>query len=467
MRWLLSSSLRRASPLPSSPGFLRMLCDDPTTTPSFDDGRAFRLKRTSEIVRALTVFRLCSVPVLVTHCDKLLSFSRSLLGPRLFSLLMRATAYGQFVAGETVLEIRVAMDKLSMMGMRPMLAVPIEEDLGENREGEQQYDENLATMLDCVRISKSGTKTTSPMMQLKVTALLSAELCKRITVLLSHPGLSEQFSLTRLLHAMEGQEVRFSGLSDSEAGHFLCGLRRLHRVGEYAKGQEVRVLVDAEYTYINPALTLVTMAMMKKFNQSEPWIWNTYQCYLKDSFSLLSADLSVAVRERFCFGVKLVRGAYMDKERKLANEQSYPDPIHQSWESTNHSYHQSLDMMLDLIAKDSKRYSIIIASHNEDSVKHAMKRMQELGIPKDSACVCFGQLLGMCDHVSLTLGQEGYAIYKSIPYGSIDSVLPYLVRRAQENRTVLLGIRKERELLRRELWRRVLRRSSGPAGGTL
>ncbi|RXM93912.1 putative proline dehydrogenase 2 [Acipenser ruthenus] len=319
-----------------------MLCADPASTLSFDDGRAFRLKRTSEIVRALTVFRLCSVPVLVTHCDKLLSFSRSLLGPRLFSLLMRATAYGQ----------------------------------------EQQYDENLAAMLDCVRISKSGAKTTSPMMQLKVTALLSAELCKRIAVLLSHPGLSEQFSLTRLLHAMEGQE--------------------------YAKCQEVRVLVDAEYTYINPALTLVTMAMMKKFNQSEPWIWNTYQCYLK-----------------------------------------------------------SLDMMLDLIAKDSKQYSIIIASHNEDSVKHAMKRMQELGIPKDGACVCFGQLLGMCDHVSLTLGQEGYAIYKSIPYGSIDSVLPYLVRRAQENRTVLLGIRKERELLRRELWRRVLRRSSGPAGGTL
>ncbi|MGH0183066.1 UNVERIFIED_CONTAM: hypothetical protein FKN15_011069 [Acipenser sinensis] len=361
-----------------------MLCADPATTPSFDDGRAFRLKRTSEIVRALTVFRLCSVPVLVTHCDKLLSFSRSLLGPRLFSLLMRATAYGQFVAGETVLEIRVAMDKLSMMGMRPMLAVPIEEDLGENREG--------------VCIS--------------VYLCLSVCVLKRIAVLLSHPGLSEQFSLTRLLHAMEGQEVRFSGLSDSEASHFLCGLRRLHRVGEYAKGQEVRVLVDAEYTYINPALTLVTMAMMKKFNQSEPWIWNTYQCYLK----------------RFCFGVKLVRGAYMDKERKLANEQSYPDPIHQSWESTNHSYHQSLDMMLDLIAKDSKRYSIIIASHNEDSVKHAMKRsglcylqVHPVRLYRLRAVTPLLSLLP--SPLSLSLSGQGYAIYKSIPYGSIDSVL--------------------------------------------
>ncbi|KAF3853547.1 hypothetical protein F7725_014235 [Dissostichus mawsoni] len=123
----------------------------------------------------------------------------------------------------------------------------------------------------------------------------------------------------------------------------------------------------------------------------------------------------------FCLGVKLVRGAYMDKERKLAEKQGRPTP-----------YNGSLDVMLEDISKKPESYRIIVATHNEES------------------------LLGMCDHVSLTLAKEGYAVYKSVPYGSVDDTLPYLVRRAQENQT---GIRKERDLLRKELFRRLTLRA--------
>ncbi|MEE6525779.1 hypothetical protein FKM82_026019 [Ascaphus truei] len=123
-----------------------------------------------------------------------------------------------------------------------------------------------------------------------------------------------------------------------------------------------------------------------------------------------------------------------------------------------YSYQRATDKMLDLIGRDGQQYNLILASHNEESVLHAMRRMAELGIEKSSGAVSFGQLLGMCDHVSLTLGQAGYMVYKSVPYGSVDSVLPYLIRRAQENQSVLQGIRKERDLLRRELWRRLLSR---------
>lgn len=387
---------------------------------------------------------------------------QKILGQKLFSMLMKASAYGQFVAGETLPEIQQSMEKLKRMGIRPMLAVPIEEDIGEDKAGEKWYDRNLDTMIRCVDISTTGG--TRSMMQLKVTAVMSAELCKTITQHLKDQSTRKSFSLESLIQAMDGQMLHVSCLTEDENHHFLASLQRLNRIGQYAKDNKVRVLVDAEYTYINPALTLVTMAMMMKFNQSEPWIWNTYQCYLKEAYNLINKDIELSNRLGFCFGAKLVRGAYMDKERKLAKEKGYLDPINENWEATNKSYQRVLDRMLDLVGENSERYNIIVASHNEASVKQAIGRIEIMKISKEGGAVCFGQLLGMCDHVSLTLGQKGYAIYKSIPYGPIEDVMPYLVRRAQENQSVLQGIRKERDLLRKELKQRIFYRGRQNAG---
>lgn len=423
-----------------------------SATLAFEDPRAFKVKSWGELLRALGIFRLCSFPVLVNNCGKLMSIARTLLGRRGFSLLLRPTVYAQFVAGENESEISESMEKMSLLGLRPMLAVPIEEDLGEST-GEKRYDDNMDAMLECVRMSHSNAWSKDPMMQLKITALLSPELCVKLTTLIAQ----KPYDLNLLVRAMNGETISFPGLDEREVAHFLCSLQRLNKIAE-ASVNKVRVLVDAEYTYMNPALSLVTMAMMKKFNKDGVWIWNTYQCYLKESRSLLLEALRQAKSEGFCLGVKLVRGAYMDKERKLAEKEGRQDPIHKSWQDTNDSYNGSLDLMLDMISQNPDRYRIIVASHNEESVRRAAKRMEELGIDKDGS-VCFGQLLGMCDHVSLTLAKEGYSVYKSVPYGSVDDTLPYLVRRAQENRTVLQGIRKERDLLRRELYRRLRGRS--------
>lgn len=429
--------------------------DLPSATLAFEDPSAFRVKSWPELLRALGIFRLCSFPVLVNNSGKLMSVARTLLGKRAFSLLLRPTVYAQFVAGENESEISQSMEKMSSLGLRPMLAVPIEEDLGEST-GEKRYDDNLDTMLECVRMLQSNAWSKDPMMQLKVTALISPELCVKLTTLIAQ----QPYELNLLVRAMDGESISFPGLNEREVTQFLFGLRRLNKIAE-ASVNKVRVLVDAEYTYMNPALSLVTMAMMKKFNKDGAWIWNTYQCYLKDSRSLLLEALRLAKDNGFCLGVKLVRGAYMDKERKLAEKEGRPDPIHRCWEDTNDSYNGSLDLMLEVIAQKPEHYRIIVASHNEESVRRAAKRMEELGIDKDGGSVCFGQLLGMCDHVSLTLAKEGYAIYKSVPYGSVDDTVPYLVRRAQENRTVLQGIRKERDLLRKELYRRLSRRGGG------
>ncbi|XP_069505990.1 hydroxyproline dehydrogenase [Ambystoma mexicanum] len=424
---------------------------------AFDDGEVFRRKSSWEIARGLLVFRLCSVPRLVNNCQQLMTFSRRIMGRRLFEATIRASVYRQFVAGESLTEIQECMNKLKMLGIRPMLAVPIEEDVGAENTGEFWYTKNLETMLRCVELSVTGGSCS--MMQLKVTALMSANLCKRLTVCLQDPSATRELGIEKLVTVMNGQDLSFGCLTEEETKHFRSSLRRLAQIANYAKKHEVRILVDAEYTYLNPALTLVTLAMMKLCNQSKPWIWNTYQCYLKDSFNLLTHDLGLAQRLGICFGVKLVRGAYMDKERKLAKERGYADPINPDWEATNSSYQRSLDTLLELIATHGHRYNLIVASHNEESVKHAVHRMEELGIPRDAGTVCFGQLLGMCDQVSLTLGQAGFAIYKSIPYGSVMDVIPYLVRRAQENQSVLLGIRKERDLLQKEMKRRLMRRS--------
>ncbi|XP_034563784.1 hydroxyproline dehydrogenase [Notolabrus celidotus] len=418
-------------------------------TLAFEDPKAFKVKSFGELLRALGVFQLCSIPVLVNNCGKLMTMARTILGRRGFSLLLRPSVYAQFVAGENESEISVSMEKMSLLGQRPMLAVPIEEDLGEST-GEKRYDDNMKAMLECVRMSHTNAWSKDPMMQLKITALLSPELCVKLTTLIAQ----QPYDLNLVVRAMDGEPIKFPGLDESEVAHFLCSLRRLNQIAE-ASVNKVRVLVDAEYTYMNPALSLVTMAMMKKFNKDGVWIWNTYQCYLKESRSLVLEALRLSKEEGFCLGVKLVRGAYMDKERKLAEKEGSHDPVHQSWEDTNASYNGSLDVMLKAISQKPERYRIIVATHNEESVRIAAKRMEELEIDKDGGSVCFGQLLGMCDHVSLTLAKEGYAIYKSVPYGSVDDTLPYLVRRAQENRTVLQGIRKERDLLRKEFYRRL------------
>ncbi|XP_056433073.1 hydroxyproline dehydrogenase isoform X2 [Gadus chalcogrammus] len=456
MMMMMKTTVRRLLPLrflstgaPSSSCSARGPRLDPGPL-SFQDPGAFRVKSTKELLRALAVFRFCSIPLLVNNCDKLLTVARGVLGRRGLSLLLRPFVYAQFVAGETEGEISRSMTKMADLGLRPMLAVPLEEDLGEST-GEQRYEENMASMLECVRLSHSNTWTTDPMMQLKITALLSPELCVKLTELLKH---QTSVDLEVLLRGLNGEPIRFPGLDERENAHLLCGLKRLNTIA-VASVHKVRVLVDAEYTYMNPALSLVTMAMMKKFNQGGVWIWNTYQCYLKEARGFLQEALDVSSREGFSLGVKLVRGAYMDKERRQAEKEDRPDPVHDSWENTNHSYNGNMELLMDLISQDPQRYRVIIATHNEESVRRTVQRIEELGVDKGGGSVCFGQLLGMCDHVSLTLAEQGYAVYKSVPYGSVEDTMPYLVRRAQENRTVLQGIRKERDLLRLELHRRM------------
>ncbi|XP_044527139.1 hydroxyproline dehydrogenase isoform X2 [Gracilinanus agilis] len=378
------------------------------------DGEAFRLKKTRELVRALLVLRLCAWPPLVTYGLTLLSWSQRLLGSRLSGALLRASVYGQFVAGETTAEVQGSVQRLQGLRLRPLLAVPTEEEPGTDRGGEAWYEENLNAMLHCVDLScgPPGSPPPQPaLMQLKVTALTSAQLCKELTLRLREPGTARELSPERFATTMEsGKDLSISSLSPEQNQHLRASLSRFHRIAQYARKQGVRLLVDAEYTFLNPALTLFVSSLAVRWNCPEevdrdgaPWVWNTYQAYLKDTHERLNQAAEAAERGGLAFGVKLVRGAYLETERALAQQSGTADPTQPNYEDTSRSYSRCLELMLGHVSRRGSRCQLMVASHNEESVRQAVKRMSDLGIPPDGA-VCFGQLLGMCDHVSLALG---------------------------------------------------------------
>nr|XP_019954544.1 PREDICTED: proline dehydrogenase 1, mitochondrial-like [Paralichthys olivaceus] len=231
-------------------------------------------------------------------------------------------------------------------------------------------------------------------------------------------------------------------------------LQRMDILAKHALENGVRLMVDAEQTYLQPAISKLTLAMQRIYNRDKPVIFNTYQCYLKEAYDNVSVDVELSRREGWYFAAKLVRGAYMYQERERAEEFGYEDPINPDYESTNIMYHRCLDYVLDEIAIN-RNANVMVASHNEDTVKHTIRRMNELGLVPTENKVYFGQLLGMCDQISFPLGQAGFPVYKYVPYGPVSEVMPYLSRRAQENRGFMKGVQKERGLLWKELKRRL------------
>ncbi|XP_066545209.1 proline dehydrogenase 1, mitochondrial isoform X2 [Amia ocellicauda] len=232
-------------------------------------------------------------------------------------------------------------------------------------------------------------------------------------------------------------------------------LQRMDTLAKHAMKHGVRLMVDAEQTYFQPAISRLTLEMQRIFNKEKPIIFNTYQCYLKEAYDNVSVDVELSRREDWYFGAKLVRGAYMQQERTRAEEIGYEDPVNPTYEATNEMYHKCLDYVLEEI-KHNRRANVMVASHNEKTVKFTLHRMNQLGIHPSENKVYFGQLLGMCDQISFPLGQAGYPVYKYVPYGPVNEVIPYLSRRAQENRGIMQGSQRERVLLWNELRRRLL-----------
>ncbi|XP_062969065.1 hydroxyproline dehydrogenase isoform X3 [Cynocephalus volans] len=314
----------------------RVLCSQAGPSPgcwqplSFD-GEAFHLKSTGELTRALLVLRLCAWPPLVTHGLALQAWSQRLLGSRLSGALLRASIYGQFVAGETAEEVKGCVQQLWTLGLRPLLAVPTEEEPDSaTKTGEAWYEGNLSAMLRCVDLSRGLLETPGPagnnLMQLKVTALTSTRLCKELTLWVRRPGASLELSPERLAEAMDsGQNLQVSYLNAEQNRHLQASLSRLHRVAQ-------------------------------------------------DTHERLERDAEAAHKAGLAFGVKLVRGAYLDKERAVARLQGTEDPTQPDYEATSQSYSRCLELMLNHVSHRGPMCHLMVASHNEKSVRQATKR---------------------------------------------------------------------------------------------
>lgn len=250
-------------------------------------------------------------------------------------------------------------------------------------------------------------------------------------------------------------------LTANEEEQFRNMVIRLHTIFKYAKNQNVRVMVDAEQSYFQPAIHRLAVEMMRSYNTESAIVFNTQQCYLKKALKTVTLDLEQAKRQNFYYGAKLVRGAYMEQERARAKLLGYKDPINADYEATSAMYHSVLDECLTRIkalkdaGDDPQKIGIMVASHNADTVRYGVKRMSELELDPQERVLCFAQLLGMCDQITFPLGQAGYSVYKYVPYGPVNEVLPYLSRRANENGGMLGKVALEKNMLGKELFRRI------------
>ncbi|XP_013774420.2 hydroxyproline dehydrogenase-like isoform X2 [Limulus polyphemus] len=305
--------------------------------------------------------------------------------------------------------------------------------------------------------------TSKPMLQLKLTALLSTDLLVNIGNLFA--GSRDQVRLvediSRCLQGTCSEVLEFKILNPEARLELQVLMERLRQIGQTARDKGVRILVDAEHTYENLGLSLLTLAMMAAYNSTTSIVWNTYQCYLKKTMDNVKNEMSIARRLNVYFGIKLVRGAYVSQERDEAKRIGLPDPVCENYKTTNDNYNRVLSFLLDTASRPGAKINIMVATHNEESTKLAVTRIREYKLDRlQDTVVTFGHLLGMCDHISVILAQAGYQVYKALPYGPVEMVMPYLARRAAENKTGLMGARREQQLLWEELKRRLWRQCS-------
>merc|ERR1712156_54878 len=424
----------------------------------FDDFKSvYQFKSTKELMRSYSILRLCGINFFVDNSLKWMQYGQRLLGNNLFSKLSRPFFYAQFVGGDTEKELAHTAKVLLDSKVRLMVCPVQEEDIDDGSENDwRKYDENLEYIKNTAAIM-SRCSTPEPNLQLKITAFMPATLVTKMTsIVQTQPHLKEQIVRHIGLgfggEMMENEFKNDMGLNPEEVQDLVQGIARIKNLSDFSIENGLRLLVDAEYTYMNDGISLMALGMMYHYNKSKAYVGNTYQCYLKATYDLISEDYELITKDSNAkFGAKIVRGAYMEKEKKLANLHNYPDPINDSYEATGEMYLKVISYLLtkpDIYA--------VAATHNEKAVGEIVDMLKK---KTENNTIVFGQIYGMGEQITMPLANDGFTVYKSVPYGPLDEVLPYLSRRVTENRAVLAGARKERDLLASELSRRILKRN--------
>lgn len=347
--------------------------------------------------------------------------------------LIRQTIFKQFVGGETLEQTAKVADKLEEYKVQVILDYGVE-----GKEGEANFEharDEFKRVIDY-----AATQANIPFMSIKVTGFARFSLLEKLDATIHNlPGTL----MKRYLDAVES-------LSDTEKEEWHKVRLRTQQLCEVADKKNIGILIDAEETWIQDPVDALTILMMDVFNKKKPVIYNTLQLYRHDRLQFLKDSYAAAKERNFILGAKLVRGAYMEKERNRAAAMNYPSPIQPDKESCDRDYNAAVEFCIDRLDK----ISLIVASHNEYSNLFTTQLLDKKQLPHNHPSVHFSQLYGMSDNITFNLAKSGCFVSKYLPFGPIKDVIPYLMRRAQENSSVSGQTGRELILIKKELKRR-------------
>lgn len=402
-------------------------------TISFDNTEyAFAYKSDKELKRARFLFESMGKPWLVNMGTRLTPIAVKWNLP-FTKMLIRSTLFPQFVGGETLEQTAKVADKLEPFNVQVILDYGVE-----GKEGEANFDH---ACLEFIRvIDYAATQPNIPFMSIKVTGFARFTLLEKIDALMT--------AATGTL--MKRYEYAVSQLPQAEQKEWSLVKDRMEKVCRAGADSKVGVLVDAEETWVQDPVDALTLTMMDILNKGRRVVYNTVQLYRHDRLQFLKDMHEAALKRNFILGVKLVRGAYMEKERARAAEKAYASPIQPSKENSDRDYNSAVEFSIQHL----EHIAVIIASHNEYSNLLATQLLQQNGVPLNHPHVHFSQLYGMSDNITFNLAKAGCQVSKYLPFGPIGDVIPYLMRRARENSSVSGQTGRELGLIQKELQRR-------------
>ncbi len=374
---------------------------------------AFKSKSDADLNRSYWLFKLIGNPLLVA--------AGAAFGPLAlkvgFKGLIKATIFRQFVGGENINDCSQTIDHLAKFNIGTILDYSVE-----GKESEEDFEHCVQETIGAIEKAKGNVNI--PFCVFKVTGLARFAILEKVSA--ENPLSSQEQA--------EWERVR----------------ARVRKISSAAAQAAQPLFVDAEESWIQPAIDALANENMAEFNKNSVVVYNTYQLYRHDRLQYLITSFEKAQSGAYHLGAKLVRGAYMEKERARALSNNYPSPIQTSKEKTDSDYDTALKFCIDHL----DRMAVCAGTHNEKSSAYLVKLLNEKGISTNDKRVCFSQLLGMSDHISFNLSLSAYNVAKYVPYGPVAEVLPYLIRRARENTSVKGQTGRELSLIMKEKKRR-------------
>jgi proline dehydrogenase len=393
---------------------------------------AFAYKSDDQLKKAHFLFSSMGKPWLVNLGLKITPYAIKWHLP-FTKTVIRKTIFQQFVGGETLEETAKVADKLEEYKVQVILDYGVE-----GKEGEDNFEHARDEFKKV--IDYAATQANIPFMSVKVTGFARFALLEKLD---SAMNASEGTLMKRYLHAIEL-------LPENEKEEWHKVRLRMLQVCEDAAAKNIGVLIDAEETWIQDPVDALTILMMDTFNKTKAVVYNTLQLYRHDRLQFLKDSFTAAEERNFILGSKLVRGAYMEKERERAAAMNYPSPIQPDKAACDRDYNAAVEFCIEHL----DRIALIVASHNDYSNLYTTQLLDKKGLPHNHPHVHFSQLYGMSDNITFNLAKSGCSVSKYLPFGPIKDVVPYLMRRAQENSSVAGQTGRELALIKKEMARR-------------